>query len=523
MKIHFIGIGGIGISALAQYYLAQGAEVFGSDLYNSEMIELLKEKGAHIKIGPHKRENVMNDTDLVIYTPAIPSNNSEFQKAKELKIACPAGRSSGRTGENCKLKIESYPKALGELTKKYFTIAVSGMHGKSTITSMIALMMEKAGLDPTVILGTKLKEFGNTNFRMGSQQSKVPGQKSFLLIEADEYDASFLNYRPKIVVLANIEEEHLDYYKNLENIFDTFIRYVNQLPEDGKLIINGDDKNINKLKSRFNVKQENIFSYSLSLSEAKEIKNILKIPGEHNISNALSVLQLGRVLGISKNIIYEALSGYQGSWRRFEVLCAELRGISRGTTRKITIIYDYAHHPTEIKATLFAAREKWPNKKIWVVYQPHQYQRTYYFFDRFVEVFFQAPVDKIIFIPVFDVVGREDSAIKEKVNSQKLAEAVNQQIFRKKPGKDFAPANSANPVIPSAPVIPAKSVPDPDRGAGIQRKEVIYLEGIDKAKQYLEDNLQGGEAVFIMGAGDIYKLKLLDDSKTSSRRSKASE
>ena len=171
MKIHFIGIGGIGVSALAQYYLAQGAEVSGSDLVSSELTDLLKEKGARVFIGQHKAENLPQDVDLVVYSPAVPEDNPELQQAKEAKV-------------------QSYPQALGGLTKKYSTIAVSGSHGKSTTAAMISLIMIKAGLDPTVILGTKLKEFGDSNFRLG--------QSKYLVIEADEHQASFLNYWPKI-------------------------------------------------------------------------------------------------------------------------------------------------------------------------------------------------------------------------------------------------------------------------------------------------------------------------------------
>lgn len=444
MRIHFIGIGGIGISALAQYYLAQGDEVFGSDLCESETIELLRKKGAHINIGPHKPKNVPDSVDLVIHTPAVRPDNPELKQSKA--------------------KILSYPEALGELTKKYFTIAISGMHGKSTITAMLALIMEKAGIDPTVIMGTKLKEFGNTNFRKGNSQ--------YLLIEADEYAASFLNYWPKIIVISNIEEEHLDYYKNFENICKAFKEFISHLPADGKLIINADDKRLQSLiSSGSEFFSQNIIKYGFGQKEAKKIKEILQVPGDHNVSNALAALAVARVLQIPDNTIFKALSEYQGAWRRFEILDAELCGINRGTARKITIVSDYGHHPTEIKATLKAARERWPEKKIWLVYQPHQYERTYYFFDKFAEVFGHSLVDKIILLPVYDVAGRENAQTKQKANSQKLTQAVIEKMNRKK-----------------------------------QDKEIIYIESFNKAKQHIEKNIKGGEIVFIMGAGDIYNL-----------------
>ena len=192
MKIHFIGIGGIGVSALAQYYLAKGEQVSGSDLASSEITELLKRKGAKIIIDQNAK-NITKNIDLVIYSPAVKEDNPELKEAKNLGIKC-----------------LSYPEVLGELTKKYFTIAITGTHGKSTTTAMVALLLIKAGFDPTVIVGTKLKEFNNSNFRMGKSK--------YLIIEACEHEESFLNYWPKAAVITNIEKDHLDYYKNLNNI-----------------------------------------------------------------------------------------------------------------------------------------------------------------------------------------------------------------------------------------------------------------------------------------------------------------
>jgi len=222
MKIHFIGIGGIGVSALARYYLAKGVEVSGSDLAFSEITDALKKIDAKIFIGPHSAENLANNTDMIIYSPAVQPDNPEMKEAKKRRI-----------------KIQSYPEALGELTKKYFTIAVSGAHGKSTTTAMVSLVMEKAGLDPTVIIGTKLREFQNSNCRVGNGK--------YFVIEADEWNASFLNYWPQIIVLTNIEKEHLDYYKTLANELKTFREYVGHLPKEGVLIVNKDDENIQRL------------------------------------------------------------------------------------------------------------------------------------------------------------------------------------------------------------------------------------------------------------------------------------
>ncbi len=432
MKIHFIGIGGIGVSALAQYYLAKGHKVSGSDLVSSEITGSLKKSGAKIFIVRHLAKNLPDDTDLLIYSPAVSSDNPEIEKAKKLGI-----------------KIQSYPEALGELTKKYFTIAVSGTHGKSTTCAMIALVLMKAGLDPTVIVGTKLKEFNGSNFKIGKGK--------YLVIEADEWQASFLNYWPKIIVLTNIEREHLDYYKDLKHILKTYKEYVNHLPKDGILIANRDDKNIQKLK----VKSQ---SYALKWKEAKVLREILKVPGEYNIYNALAALTVARALKIPDKISFKALSQYAGAWRRFEIKKGEIND------KKFTIISDYAHHPTEVKATLEAARERFPNKEIWCVFQPHQYQRTFYLFNDFVRVFSEAlrrtqgkpALDKLIITDIYDVTGREKKQIREKINSRKLTKKIN-------------------------------------------KSEAICLPK-GKIKNHLKRNLKNGEVVIIMGAGDIYKL-----------------
>jgi len=428
MKVHFIGIGGIGVSALVQYFISIGHEVSGSDLVSSEITKALEKKGVKVFIGKHKKENIKKDIYLVIYTSAVQKNNPELKEARRRKILT-----------------QSYAEALGELTKKYFTIAVSGSHGKSTITAMISLILIEAGLDPTVIVGTKLKEFGNTNFRLGKSQ--------YLIIEADEHFASFLNYWPKMIVLTNIEREHLDFYKNLNNILKTYKKYVSHLREDGTLVLNKDCENVCEVAKKVRNKK----FYSIKQKEATKIKKILKIPGRFNVSNALAALAVARVLRIPDNISFKALSKYHGAWRRFEIIDA------RSGNKKITIVSDYGHHPTKVRVTLKAAREKFKNKKIWLVFQPHQYQRTYYLFNEFVEVLKNAPVDNLIITDIFDVAGREEKKIKKLVSSEKLVRAINNE-------------------------------------------KTIYIPTIKQVYGYLKKNLRGREVVIIMGAGDIYKL-----------------
>ena len=444
MHIHFIGIGGIGVSALAKYYLEKGSKVSGSDLVSSEITDAFKKQGAKIFIGPHQSRTVLVQADLVVYSPAVSKNNPEFKAAKRLKIKC-----------------QSYPEALGELTNKYFTIAIAGTHGKSTTTSMLGLLLVKAGLDPTVIVGTKIREFADSNCRTGKSR--------YLLIEADEHFASFLNYWPKIIVLTAVEADHLDYYKNFKNYISAFKKFICHLPEDGILILNKDDKNSVKLKAQTAKPRFKTKDYTLKQPEAKKLKRILNVPGEHNISNALAALTVARALKIPDKTSFKALSEYKGSWRRFDEKNIKLKN------KNLKVVNDYGHHPTEVRVTLKAIREKYAKEKIWCIYQPHQYQRTHYLFKDFIKVFKESAVkkwvDKLIITDVYDVAGREEKKIKEKVNSQKLVKAVNQG-------------------------------------------EVIYL-AKEKIIDNLKNNLKGGEVLIIMGAGDIYELNLKLKSQNS--------
>ncbi|MDD2753678.1 MAG: UDP-N-acetylmuramate--L-alanine ligase [Candidatus Portnoybacteria bacterium] len=446
MRIHFIGIGGIGVSALARYFLAQGDEVSGSDAVKNETVAELRKLGVKIYIG-HKALNI-TQSDCVIFSAAVQEDNPELVEARRLGV-----------------KTQKYAAALGDLTREKYTIAVSGMHGKSTTTAMIGLMMEKAGLDPTVILGTKLKEWGNSNFR--------PGTSKYLVIEADEYDKSFLNYWPKILVLLNIEEEHLDTYKGgLPEIMETFGEYILHLPEDGILVVNGEDENVAKLISAdLKLRVE-------KYSSENKLKLNLKIPGKHNVSNANAALAVAKVLGIDEKIAVEALNEFTGAWRRMEY---------KGELNGAKIYDDYGHHPTEIKATLEGAREllkkippdppftKWGGK-LWCVFQPHQYQRTYDFFDQFVGAFGAA--DKTIILPIYSATGREKDDIRQKVSSEKLALRLQDQ------GKS---------------------------------ENIIYASNFDEAAEYLRKNLQPGDICVIMGAGDVYKLTELVVLKQKAR------
>ena len=261
-----------------------------------------------------------------------------------------------------------------------------------------------------------------------------------------------LNYWPKIIVLTNIEREHLDYYRDLKHILSTYRKYIGHLSKDGVLIVNQDDKNISRIMNY----ELRIKNFSFKQKETKELKKILKVPGEHNIYNALAALAVARTLRIPDKISFKALSEYKCVWRRFEEKEFKIKNL------KLKIIHDYAHHPTEVRATLRAAREKFPNKEIWCIFQPHQYQRTFYLFNDFVRVFSEVPIDKLIITDIYDVAGREKKKIKEKISSKDLV-------------------------------------------IKIKNTEKVYLPK-EKIKDYLKRNLKGGEVVIIMGAGDVYKL-----------------
>jgi len=354
MKIHFVGIGGIGVSALAQYYLLNGHDVSGEDIVSKgEIIEKLKEMGVNI--------SKVDSCDLVIYSPAVNRN--------QIKIKAP--------------KIMSYPEALGEISKEYFTIAISGTHGKSTTTAMLSLILIEAGLDPTVIVGTKLKEFNDSNFRMGHSQ--------YLIIEACEHEASFLNYHPDIGVVLNIEADHLDYYQNIEKIREAFAKFESQSKKVIKNVPIIDDLKMN-------------------------------VPGLHNKLNASFAVAVAREIGISDEVSFRAISKFSGTWRRFD----------EHIYNNLIIIDDYAHHPTEILATIKSVREKYPDKKIYCFFQPHQHQRTFLLLNDFIDAFNQSLkiIDKLFLIDIYGVCGRESKDIK--INSQEIAKMVEGLEYIKK-------------------------------------------------------------------------------------------
>ena len=399
MKIHCIGIGGIGVSALARYYLSRGDQITGSDLGQTEIVDDLEKVGAQIKTGRHQASHVPDDVEMVVYSAAVQESNPELERARSLATERP-------------LPILTYAQALGQITRNHCTVAISGTHGKSTVVSMLSLILVEAGLDPTVIIGTKLKAFGNSNFRLG--------QSRYFIIEADEWHGSFLNYHPEIIILTNIEEDHLDYYRDLNHILDTYQEYLGLLSSEGTLVFNQDDHNIMGLLER--VKIKNQAPFSLNQTEADKIAQVIKVPGRHNISNALAALAAARTLGVDDDTAYRAIGQYYCCWRRFDQRAGELEGT------KFDLIHDYAHHPTEVRAVFQALEERFKNRRIWFIFQPHQYQRVFYFFDRFVEAFQNSREGnnqyRIVITDIYDVPGRERASLKHRVSAQKIVEAV---------------------------------------------------------------------------------------------------
>ncbi len=427
-KVHFIGIGGIGISALARYYLSQGWFVSGSDIALSDITESLARNGAKIYAGHKSIKNIM--PSMVVYSPAVPQTDPELEEARALGIV-----------------VMSYPQALGELSKKCKTIAIAGAHGKTTTTAMIALMMIDAKLDPTVIVGTKIKEFGESNFRLG--------KSDWLVIEACEYDSSFLNYWPLVEVITNIEMDHLECYRNLGRLMAAFKKFVGRISGGGTLIFFAGDKNASRLAAD-SKKNGAVKEYSLTQPEAKKMRGLLRVPGEHNVANALAALAVGRLLKISDKNIYASLGKYQGSWRRFD----QEEGIVNG--KKVILVSDYAHHPTQIKLTMEAARAKWPKKKIICVFQPHQAYRTYLLFDDFVKVLKKSPVDLVLVTDIYQVASREKASITKRVSSKSLVKAV-------------------------------------------AKKDVEYIPAAEIMAR-LDREAESGGIVLVMGAGNIYDL-----------------
>ncbi len=414
-KVHFIGIGGIGISALAKLLLNEGKEVSGTnDNPSPETLDELKNQGVRISLD----QKNLPEADLYIYSDAWLTMNPELIK----KV-----RQKG-------VPVLSYFEALGEIANKYYLIAVSGTHGKTTTTAMLIDILEDAGKDPTAIVGS-LRTKTKSNFKAGKTK--------YFISEADEYMRHFLNFKPKILAITNIEADHLDYYKNLKDIQNAFKELVSKVPENGFLICNPSDS---KVKPVLKSAKCRIIDYAKVKADFK-----LKFPGQHNIENAKTAFTAASAIGIPEEKIIAAFENYEGVWRRFEL---------KGRTKTGALVYDdYAHHPTEIRATLKSFREKFPKKRLVVVFQPHLFSRTKILMNEFAGSFKDA--DKIILAPIYAAREKNDGSI----NSEMLAEKI------RKHGKT-----------------------------------VSALENFEKIVDYLKANTGKDDVIITMGAGDIYKV-----------------
>ncbi|MFA6514817.1 MAG: Mur ligase family protein [Candidatus Paceibacterota bacterium] len=373
-NVHFIGIGGIGISAIARMMFFEGKNVTGQDMQEGEIVTELKKNGINIKIG-QTYENIPEDTDLIIYTIAIEYYDPElFKKIKN----------------QTQIQVRSYPEMLGVISKDKYTIAICGTHGKTTTTGMISQILVDNKKDPTVIVGSLLK--GRTNF--------IKGESDLFVVEACEYRRSFLNIYPNILVITNIDEDHLDYYKDIEDIKEAFHAMANKVPKDGFIICNPNDKNIFDVIKDVKAKVIDWQDYF-----SPELK--LKIPGIHNKKDAAAAKAAAVILGISEEYADIALAQFPGTWKRFEF---------RGELQNGALLYDdYAHHPTEIKATLEGFRELYKKEdgwKITVVFQPHLFSRTKLLLNDFAQSF--KDTDEVILLPIYYAREVNDGSISSK-------------------------------------------------------------------------------------------------------------
>lgn len=442
--VHLVGIGGSGMSPIAKVLLEMGHHVSGSDLKGSSTTLNLEALGARVHLG-HRAENV-EGAELVVVSTAITENNPELLAARERGIP-----------------VVHRSDMLGALMKERYGIAVAGAHGKTTVTSMIALVLERAGLDPTVVIGGELNDIGG---------SAKYGRGAYLVAEADESDRSFLRYRPKVAVVTTIEADHLEYYDGtLAKMVATFAEFLEHLPPEGLAVLGVDDPRVRDLKEHLLRRtttyalqgEADYTARGITLAERGSTFDVhhrgvrlgsmnLVVPGRHNVANALATLGVAAELGIPFETVREHLAGFHGAKRRFQFI---------GEEGGVTVVDDYAHHPTEIQATLRAAREGWPDRRIVAVFQPHRYTRTHFLMEEFGKAFGYA--DAV-------VLGRIYSPPPDKpipgVTAERLARLIE--------------ANDGRPVA--------------------------LIEDNRDIINYLARTVQPGDMVITMGAGDVWMV-----------------
>lgn len=444
--VHFIGIGGAGMSGLAEILLARGVRVSGSDLVPSDKTTQLKKLGAHIDIG-HEAKHVAKTVDTVVYSSAIGITNPEFVEAS--KRALPLIRRA---------------EFLGMLTQDLQTIAVAGTHGKTTTTSMIASILIEAGLDPLVSVGASVEELGGKNAR--------PGNGTVAIVEADEYDRSFLALKPYIAVITTLEAEHLDIYKDLDDLQQAFVQFANNINEhhqQGYAVVNIDEPSLRSILSRFS---QRVVSFGVTSPEAKyRAINVhvdgfqttadilrgnepigtltLNVAGVHNVKNALAAIAVVEILAIPFDLSLRALGKFKGAERRLDVL---------GEKQGVLVIDDYAHHPTEVRATLSTLKAGFPRRKIITAFQPHTFTRTRDFAEEFGKVFAEYSDE----LYLLDIYPARERPIKG-VSSALILEAAKHFGLRK----------------------------------------AVYVPDLDVLPKFVTANRRNGDIIITMGAGSI--------------------
>ena len=441
--IHMVGIGGIGMSSIAEVLLNRGYQVSGSDLKRSDVTDRLEALGATVHHG-HDAAQV-DGADVVVYSSAIdPTNNAETQAAEQQRIPL-------------------IPRAemLGELIRMKFGVGVAGTHGKTTTTSMVGLVTAKGGFDPTVIVGGKVTAFGS---------NAIAGEGDIIVIEADEYDRTFLRLTPSLAVITSIEEDHLDIYENLHDIQEAFIEYANSVPFFGAAILCLDDPNVQSIVGAI---ERRVLTYGTTRQADVRAVNIqrngltttfdvlfrddrlgtvtLHVPGMHNVRNALAAIAVGIELDVDLGQIGDGLAAFDGVRRRFDRV---------DEVNDILVMDDYAHHPTEVKVTLDAASQGFPNRRIVAVFQPHLYTRTRDFCDAFARSFFNADV-----LTVTDVYGAREAPL-ENVSGRNVAERARQ----------------------------------------FGHRAVEYVPDLEDLPDHLHTITRPGDVVMMLGAGDIWRV-----------------
>ncbi|OEU48579.1 MAG: UDP-N-acetylmuramate--L-alanine ligase [Desulfobacterales bacterium S3730MH5] len=446
--IHFVGIGGIGMSGIAELLLNLEYKVSGSDVRSTDITRRLAQLGGTIFQG-HSPEHIQG-ADVVVFSSAVGADNPEVVAAREAIVPV-------------------IPRAemLAELMRLKYSIAVAGAHGKTTTTGMIASVLEHGGLDPTVVIGGKLNSLG-TNARLG--------RGDFIVAEADESDGSFLKLIPTICVVTNIDAEHLDFYGDLEKIKQVFLDFINKVSFYGMAVLCLDNDGIQELIPKI---EKRFITYGMTSQADYQARDVtfdglksryrityrgkalgavdLNLPGIHNVYNSMASVAIGMELGIPFDTIRDALPRIKGVERRLQV---------KGTAGGITVVDDYGHHPTEIRLTLQAVRQCWQDRRIVVVFQPHRYSRTVALFDDFTRAFYQA--DCVVVLPIYPA----GEAPIENVDGQRLCEGIRRH----------------------------------------GHKNVVFNEGQDEAVSCLKTTLKHGEILLTLGAGDVWQVgeKLLE-------------